>query len=229
MNDKKGCIIIPAYNEENHISEVVKLACLQLPTFVIDDGSQDGTVQKARESGALVFEQIKNQGKGAALKRGFLEAIQLGYEYVITIDADGQHDVQEVPNFQALYSATQFDLIIGYRDFSKMPFSRKLANTIGGKAFSWAMGMKILDNQSGYRLLSKRLMESVLTSQEAGFEFEVDVIVNCLQNNYSLGWVPIRTIYGEEKSHIQPVSHVSNFFRVVLETRKRMKHKQKGQ
>ena len=229
MNQKNGCIIIPAYNEETHIPTVVRLSTKQLPTLVIDDGSRGGTVQKAKESGAIVFEQTTNQGKGSALKRGFVEAIQLGYEYAITIDADGQHDVQEVPKFQEFFAANGYDLIIGYRNFSKMPLSRRIANTLGEKAFSWAMGMKILDNQSGYRLLSKRLMESVLTIQETGFEFEVDVIVNCLQNDYLLGWVPIRTIYGEETSHIQPVKHITNFLRVVFQTRKKMKHHKKGQ
>jgi hypothetical protein len=160
-----------------------------------------------------------------ALKRGFAEAIHLGFDYAITIDADGQHDVNEIKKFQNEFFSKKTDLVIGFRDFSKMPLSRKLANSIGGAAFSWAMGMKILDNQSGYRLLSERLMKAVMDSQETGFEFEVDVIVNCLLNNYSLGWVPIQTIYGTEKSHIQPIKHVSNFFRVVLSTRKKMRQK----
>lgn len=225
MEEKNGCIIIPAYNEEYHIATVIEMSLKRLPTLVIDDGSQDNTASVAKDKGAILFTQVKNQGKGAALKRGFSEALNLGFEYAITIDADGQHDANEVPKFQDLFFLEKTDLIIGYRDFSKMPFTRRMANSIGGSAFSWAMGMKILDNQSGFRLLSKRLMQAVLNSQETGFEFEVDVIVNCLQNNYSLGWVPIDTIYGNEKSHIQPIKHVTNFFRVVLQTRRKMKNR----
>ena len=73
------------------------------------------------------------------------------------------------------------------------------------------------------RLLSRRLVDKVLQSKEAGFEFEVDVIAACIQENYAIGWVPIRTIYGDETSHIDPVNHIKNFFRVVWQTRKRMR------
>ncbi len=223
MLEKIGYIIIPAYNEEKNVGAVVSQTAEVLPTLVIDDGSQDNTSLIARNNGAHVFQQCPNQGKGEALKRGFLEAINLNSDFVITLDADGQHDVQEVTKFISLYEQEGLDLIIGYRDFNKMPISRRIANTVGGWAFSWAMGMKILDNQSGYRLLSRNLMEKVLQSNEAGFEFEVDVIATCIQANYSVGWVPIRTIYGNETSHIDPVHHIKNFFRAVWQTRKRMR------
>ena len=223
MTQKTGCIIIPAYNEERHISKVVKTSTQFLPTMVIDDGSKDNTSNVAAENGAQVFLQIPNQGKGAALKRGFKEALQWDCDFSITLDADGQHDVMEVPKFISLYENENTDLIIGYRDFSRMPILRRIANSLGARAFSWALGKKILDNQSGFRLLSKRLMEKVLECEETGFEFEVEVIVICRKSNYSIGCVPIKTIYGDEKSHIQPLKHVINFLRVVLETKKRMK------
>ncbi len=223
MTDRSGYIIIPAYNEEKHIGFVVSQATKILPTFVVDDGSKDNTSMIAQKNGALIFKQVPNQGKGEALKRGFREALNLNCDYVITLDADGQHDVQESTKFISLFNLEKMDLIIGYRDFSKMPFSRRIANTVGGWSFSWAMGVKILDNQSGYRLLSRRLLEKVLQSKESGFEFEVDVIASCLKANYSVGWVPIKTIYGNETSHIHPISHIKNFFRVVWQTRKTMR------
>ena len=173
MSEKTGLFIIPAYNEEKRIGYVVSQATKILPTFVIDDGSKDNTSVIAQKNGAQVLLQVPNQGKGEALKRGFREAIKSDYEFVITLDADGQHEVQESEKFITLFGKDEIDLIIGYRDFNKMPFSRRIANTVGGWAFSWAMGMKILDNQSGYRLLSRRLLEKVLESKESGFEFEV--------------------------------------------------------
>ncbi len=223
MLERIGYFIVPAYNEGSHIGSVVQQATKILPTLVVDDGSKDNTSSIARENGAQVFVQSPNQGKGEALKRGFKEAIILNSDFVITLDADGQHDVLEATKFISLFEQDDLDLIIGYRNFSKMPFPRRVANTIGGWAFSWAMGMKILDNQSGYRLLSRRLVDKVLQSKEAGFEFEVDVIAACIQENYAIGWVPIRTIYGDETSHIDPVNHIKNFFRVVWQTRKRMR------
>lgn len=224
MVQEKGLVIIPAYNEEKHISEVVFRAVSYLETYVIDDGSKDQTAIQAEKSGAKVFQQIPNQGKGKALIRGFKEALDADAGYVITLDADGQHDVQEIPAFIELYHSKPHDLIIGSRDFSKMPFIRRFSNTVGTISFSWAMGRKISDNQSGYRLISRRLMQKMLTSPESGFEFEVEMIAIAVESNYSIGWVPIKTIYADEKSHIQPLKHVINFFRIVFKTRERMRN-----
>jgi glycosyltransferase involved in cell wall biosynthesis len=218
-----GCILIPAYNEKDHIGDVIKKAKLFLPVMVVDDGSIDETATISERAGAIVFKQIPNQGKGAALQRGFKEAVQNGYDFIITMDADGQHDPEELPLFLDSFEKTHTDLIIGYRNFSQMPFIRRLANSSGGVAFSWALGQKIHDNQSGYRLMSKRLLLEVINSKETGFEYEVDVIVKCILAGYTLGWVPIKTIYATESSHIRPIPHLINFVRIVLQTRRRMR------
>jgi hypothetical protein len=103
-----------------------------------------------------------------------------------------------------------------------MPFSRRLANSLGRWAFSWALGQPVPDNQSGYRLIDRRLMEASLASGEGGFEFEVELIVTCVLRGYELEWVPIRTIYTGEGSHIRPWHHAIHFVRVVWQTRQRM-------
>jgi hypothetical protein len=105
-----------------------------------------------------------------------------------------------------------------------MPRLRRTTNTFGTWVFSWAIGQHIPDNQSGYRLLSKRMLEAMLTSKETNFEFEVEMIVICLKRGYKLDWVPIRTIYGDEKSHIRPMRHVYHFFRMIWQTRQAMKN-----
>jgi len=217
-------ILIPAYNESERVRAVIETARSYLPVLVVDDGSSDDTATVAEQGGAVVVRQRPNQGKGAALKEGFRWAMrQPDCDAVITIDADGQHDPAEVPSFLQQYAAHMSDLIIGYRNFAEMPFTRRLANTIGRSSLSWAMGQKILDNQSGYRLISKRLMQATLESAEAGFEFEVDMVVLCIRRGYRLDWVPIRTIYAGEGSHIKPWHHIKNFFRVVLKTRRLMR------
>ena len=212
--------LIPAYNEAAHVAEVVTGARAYLPALVVDDGSADNSAACAEEAGATVLQQTPNQGKGTALKTGFRWALDKGYEAVITLDADGQHDPAEIPKFLDAYAARGADLIIGARDFSHMPFIRRLSNTVGGWAFSWAIGQPIRDNQSGYRLISRRLLEAILASDEAGFEFEVEMIVICVQRDFKLDWVPIRTIYAGETSHIHPWRHTVNFLRVVWQTRK---------
>ncbi|MGW8225754.1 MAG: glycosyltransferase family 2 protein [Anaerolineales bacterium] len=215
--------IIPAFNEDQRIEKVVQGALVHLPVLVIDDGSLDKTSRVAEQAGAQVIQQTPNQGKGIALRRGFKHALDNGYQAVVTLDADGQHDPAEIPTFLGAYQAGDADLIIGRRDFKEIPPIRRLANSLGKWSFSWAVGQRIEDNQSGYRLLNRRMMESVLDSQESGFEFEVEMIVICIQSDYRLEWVPIRTIYRDEGSHIHPLQHTLEFTRMVLQTRRRMR------
>jgi glycosyltransferase involved in cell wall biosynthesis len=224
VDSNKVLGIIPAYNEEQRITPVVVGALEHIPVLVIDDGSQDGTTRAAQEAGAQVIQQIPNQGKGVALRRGFQEALDAGYEAVITLDADGQHDAGEIPSFLEMFNKQKSDLIIGKRDFNLIPPVRRLANSLGRWSFSWAVGQSIPDNQSGYRLLNRRMMEAVLKSDETGFEFEVEMIVICIQLGYSLDWVPIETIYRDEGSHIHPLRHTLEFTRMVLQTRQRMRN-----
>jgi len=214
--------LIPAYNEAQQIASVVTRALEHLPVLVVDDGSKDDTAAQAEHSGATVLRQVPNQGKGAALRAGFRQAINEGYEAVITLDADGQHDPTEISKFLGVYQANHADLIIGARNFDQMPFVRRLANTSGQKLFSWALGQPVRDNQSGYRFISRQLMDALLTSDEQGFEFEVEMIVTCIQQGFKLDWVPIQTIYAGESSHIQPLNHTRNFLRVVWQTRQRI-------
>jgi glycosyltransferase involved in cell wall biosynthesis len=224
--------LIPAYNESARVANVVAGARAFLPVLVVDDGSTDDTGARAEAAGAVVLHQAPNQGKGAALRAGFRWALDEGYEAVLTLDADGQHEPAEIPKFldahdkgqSARQDASAPDLIIGARDFRQIPVVRRAANTLGRWSFSWALGQPVLDNQSGYRLISRRLLEATLISRESGFEFEVEMIVICVQRGYTLDWVPIRTIYGSETSHINPAEHVVNFLRVVWETRQRVKH-----
>lgn len=199
-----------------------------LPVLVVDDGSTDGTANRAEETGATVLRQTPNQGKGAALQAGFRWALDQGYEAVMTLDADGQHDPVEIPEFLRAYVDHRADLIIGARDFDQIPWVRRVANTLGRLTFSWALGQPVQDNQSGYRLISRRLLEATLTSRESGFEFEVEMIVTCVKRGYALEWVPIRTIYAGEKSHIDPLQHIYHFLRVVWHTRKRMQRNEEN-
>ena len=215
--------IVPAYNAEPFVAQVIQAASKHVPVLVVNDGSKDGTLAAARSTDARVVDQQPNQGKGAALQRGFREALALGVKAVITLDADGQHDPGEIPLFVERFRQTNADLIIGERDFSRMPLVRRVSNTVGRRAFSWAIGRNIRDNQSGYRLLSRRLLEVLLENPEKGFEFEMDMIVKTVKRNWLVAGVPIATIYGDEVSNIKPVDHVVHFFRMVRDTRRAMR------
>ena len=218
--------LIPAYNEGNRAAAVVRTALQVLPVLVIDDGSTDDTAAQAQAAGAEVVLQRPNQGKGAALLTGLRLALERGYDAVVTLDADGQHDPAEIPAFLAAHAERGGDLIIGQRDFSGMPALRRTSNRLGTRLFSWALGQPVPDNQSGYRLLSRRMASALLESgqiQERGFEFEVEMIVACVQRGFQLDWVLIRTIYAGEKSHISPLRHALKFVQVSLRARQQMR------
>lgn len=223
MDTPSACIaLIPAYNEQAHIAAVVAQARQFLPVLVVDDGSKDQTAQTAEQAGAQVLRQLPNQGKGAALMAGFRHCLNAGYSAVLTLDADGQHDPCEIPLFLAYASQHPAALVIGQRNYSQMPLRRRLPNLLGRLLFSLAVGQFIPDNQSGYRLLTRPLIEQMLQNPESGFEFEVEMITLCLKQRLGLGWVPIRTIYGDEKSHIRPLHHLVQFLRISAKAWRQM-------
>ena len=229
MNENmKILALIPAHNESTRIGAVIDAVRQFLPVLVVDDGSSDDTSGVARQHGASVVRQEPNQGKGAALLNGFGHFLAGDYDAVITLDADGQHDPAEIPLFIDINQQDHCDLIIGQRNFRQMPFPRNYSNTIGTWMLSNAMGQYIPDNQSGYRLHSRRLVESVINSQEHGFEFEVEIIFMCVVRGFELAWVPIRTIYAGQASHIKPLRHIKHFFRITRCARELMRTKKQA-
>jgi len=217
--------LVPGYQEGPRIGGVVAAVGRHLPVLVVDDGSTDDTAAAAEAAGARVIRQVPNLGKGAALRAGFRIALDEGWDAVLTLDADGQHDPDEIPRFVAVFAAPgaagpRPELVIGRRDFARMPPLRRLSNTLGTAAFSWAVGQRVPDNQSGYRLLGRRLMAATLDSRETGFEFEVEMIAVCLHRGWTLSWVPISTIYAGEPSHVRPLAHLRHFVRATLAARR---------
>ncbi len=206
MSEVSILALIPAWNEAARIGPIVEEARAYLPVLVVDDGSHDDTSAVAEAAGAMVVRHPRNRGKGVALMTGFTWAQERGYEAVLTLDADGQHDPAEIPGFLAAYEAGAGELIIGRRDFGQMPFPRRHTNLVfGAWLLSLALGTRIYDSQSGYRLYSRRLLER-LDLTAAGFELEVEVIVQAVCGKMRIGWVDIRTIYGVgEVSYFHPV------------------------
>jgi glycosyltransferase involved in cell wall biosynthesis len=211
--------LIPAYNEAAHIAAVVAGAAAHLPVLVVDDGSADDTVRLAEKAGATVVRHAANRGKGTALVTGFGWAVERGSSAVVTLDADGQHDPAEIPAFLDAFERGAGDLIIGRRRFDQMPRARQWANATGSRLLSWAVGQRIHDNQSGYRLVSRRALETFRFTT-TGFDLEVEMIAQAARAGLRIGWVPIRTIYAGEQSHINPLADTARFLRVVWRARR---------
>ncbi|MGE5602214.1 MAG: glycosyltransferase family 2 protein [Nitrososphaerales archaeon] len=218
MNDTSGAgeiiALIPAYNEARFIGDVVKAAARHIPVVVIDDGSSDGTGGAAALAGAKVIAHTRNQGKGKALLSGFDYAIGRGVDAGITLDADGQHDPDEIPLFIEAFRAGRGDIIIGQRQYSQMPAKSQFGNRVGSFFLRLAMGRPVPDNQSGYRLFSRRAMQEVRPTSSR-FEAEVEMLLRADLAGLTVGWVPIKTIYNEKKSHFRPVHDSALFFKMT--------------
>ena len=216
MAEHTGEIIalIPNYNEARHIVKVVQGVLKYVPAVVIDDGSSDGSGAVAAAAGARVLVHSENRGKGVALNTGFDYAVSHGADAAITLDADGQHDPDEIPLFIAAFRQGAGDIIIGRRTFAQMPGIRQTANRIGTWLLGKAMGQPVPDNQSGYRLLSRAVMQNVRPSS-ARFEAEVEILLRAQLAGYRIAWVPIKTIYADEVSHYQPFRDVPLFLKMV--------------
>lgn len=220
--NQKGCVIIPAYLEERHIRGVVQNVLQYIrPVIVIDDGSADQTSAEASSAGAVVIKHEKNLGKGAALKTGFAYAVKHKFDYVITMDADGQHDPADIPVFVEAYRRFGVSALVGSRmaDPKGMPLVRKLTNIFMSWFLSRQMGQHVPDTQSGFRLYAAQALP-FLATQSTRYAAESETLLRLAVKKIKIDSVPITVIYSDEKSKIRPFRDAIRFFRMVRRFRK---------
>lgn len=215
------CCLIPAYNEENTIKTVIE-GCKRhsVDIVVIDDGSLDRTAIVAQKSGVKVLSHGRNLGKGMALRTGFAFALRNRYRAVLSIDADGQHDTEEIPKFIEAFGKNSGDIIIGSRLWQKdeIPAIKYLPNMVGVYFISKAAGQKIPDTQSGFRLYRREVLEKITFSGK-GFEAETEILIRASRLGFRISSLPIRAIYPEQyKSNFKPVKDFVKISITVLKT-----------
>jgi glycosyltransferase involved in cell wall biosynthesis len=214
----KICILIPGYNESRTISQIVSNARKVIDdVVVVDDGSKDNTAQLAQDAGATVLKHEVNKGKGAALKTGFDYVIKNGYEAVITMDSDGQHDPNDIYTFLNATNKFKSGIIIGSRmnDISTMPAVRKCTNKLTSYVNSTFAHQRIEDSQSGFRLITTDVLKTVKLETDR-FETESEILIKASKAGFRIISVPIKTIYGEEKSKIRPIKDTLTFIRLFF-------------
>ena len=215
------CVILPAYQEGAHISAVIKGVLPYCPNVVVvDDGSSDDTAACAKLAGAAVVKHDVNRGKGAALDSGFTYAREQGVEFVVTMDADGQHAPEDLPVLMAAQKETGASVIVGNRmgHPGSMPFVRKCTNRFMSWLLSRKMKQRVPDTQSGYRLYALEVVEA-LSLESGGFAAESEILMDLSHRGVRIASAPIQVIYGDEKSKIHPIRDTIRFFRMLREYR----------
>jgi len=210
----KFAIVIPAYNEEATIHDVVQRALEQSKTvIVVDDGSIDNTISKLGNLPVTLIRNNTNQGKAASLWAGFMAALEYDIDAIITLDGDGQHSPDDIPLL--LNKARDFpkDIIIGARlaDKSAIPAKRYYANKIANFWIAWAAAYPIHDSQSGFRLYPKALFDNLKISTKHGFVFESEILIKAAQKNIYSHPVKIPAVYRENArpSHFRGVADIT--------------------
>ncbi len=212
------CIVIPAFNEAKTIGQVVETLRLKgFAVVVIDDGSCDHTGQIAQARGAVVILHEKNKGKGASLQDGFYYAIQKNYEWVLTMDGDGQHDPADIPQFIEKAKANPRSVITGNRmhNHQGMPLVRLCTNRFMSGLISGLCKQEIPDTQCGFRLISCDILKEIkLTAGD--YEIETEVLIKASKKNFKIYSVPVQTIYLDEASKINPIIDTLRFIRYII-------------
>ncbi len=214
-------VVIPCKNLESEVGEVVRGVLglnLSLDVVVINDGSTDGTSAAAEAAGAHVLEHEVNLGKGAALKTGFEYAVAKGYDAVVTMDGDGQHDPSAIPDFLDALDKCDADIIVGTRMHAvgEMPKLRIWTNRTTSRIVSLLAGQEISDSQSGYRLIKVRVLRDIVKSfVTTRYDTESELLIRAARRGYSTAAVAITSIYTGAVSHINPIVDTLRFVRLV--------------
>ena len=216
-NKNKTCAVIPILNEEKFIFNVVSNTLKYVDkVIVVNDGSSDNSVNTINHfDNVEIINHQSNLGKGKALYSGFQKVINDKYDYVLTLDGDLQHDPECLPSF--INALETFDIVIGNRlnNLKSMPIQRIASNKITSFLISVKSGKKILDSQSGYRGFRVDNLNKYLPSK-SGYEAESEMLLKAAKLNLSFGFVDIPTIYGNEKSKMNPFITTFNFIRLIL-------------
>ena len=214
MENNTFSIIIPAYNEEPRIYELINLILSRYPEYdiiVVDDGS-DLPINFEHKNVSIIRNKNR-KGKGVSILKGVDKSLSIGALFSIVIDGDMQHDHNYIQDF--INESRNLDLVLGYRKLSwPMPFHRILSNKLTTSIISLISRVKIKDSQCGFRRYKNSFLKQK-NFKEEGFQFESEVLLK-IDNNTKLSQIPIKTIYNDSKSHMNIVYDTLKFIKLIL-------------
>lgn len=225
MTERRVAALIPCLDAAATVGDVVQGARASLQTvLVVDDGSSDTSVVAAEQAGAEVLRQPRNLGKGAALRRGLAELEDRGFTHVVTLDADGQHLPEEIPNLLALSERKPDALIIGARlrdGVHEIAPIKRFGNSFADGWVVRAGGPKLKDSQSGFRVYPLAALHTILRDEVRGlrFEFETEVVILAGRRGIEIDSVDIHVHYPppeERHSYYRPWIDTIRIIRIVI-------------
>lgn len=208
-------IVIPAYNEETVIGQIVTHIHSLYPDFeiiVIDDGSTDNTAHKAREAGAKVLQHPYNIGNGAAVKTGIRQA---SGDVIVLMDGDGQHDPADIARL--LDESEHYDMVVGARSsINQASLGRRIANWFYNKLASYVAKYPIKDLTSGFRVLHKDTVIKFLYLFPNTFSYPTTSTLTYLRSGHTIKYIPIRQHKRIGKSKIKLLEDGARFILIIL-------------
>lgn len=207
----RPCVVIPVFDNARTVGEVVRNAVsLGVPVLVVDDGSRDGSGDRAREAGAEVLVHPSNRGKGAALKTAFREAHARGLTHAATVDADGQLFPEDVPRLLSTSRLMPDALVVGSRELATQEHAPRKSSF--GRAFSnfWVLfetGVRVEDSQCGLRVYPLAHVTRLALGRDR-FDFEVEVLVKA-------AWAGVPVISQPVRVHYPPPAERVSHFDIV--------------
>jgi glycosyltransferase involved in cell wall biosynthesis len=204
-------ICIPAFNEGKTIRRIVSRSkAFATHVVVCDDGSTDDTSVEATEGGAVVAVHTKNLGKGAAFRTLLQEASKFDPDVIVTLDGDGQHDPSDIPLLVAPTLGGTADVVIGCRFNlrNRIPFYRRVGNSLLTLMTNWSAGTKLRDTQSGFRAYSSRVIPNV-SIMENGMGVDSEILINLARQGFRIQERDVKVSYSGDTSTLNPVSHIT--------------------
>ncbi|MDP3766184.1 MAG: glycosyltransferase family 2 protein [Nanoarchaeota archaeon] len=189
--------VIPAYNEEKSIFNIVKKTKKYTSNVVVvDDGSKDKTKEGTEKANAIVLRHIVNLGKGAALKTGCDFAVKKGANFIVALDADAQHNPDDIPRF--VEKLRKYDIVFSYRKASgEMPLVLRFGNWVISNVVRILYGINLNDTQCGFRAFSREAYKKIRWNA-SDYSMESEMISRAGKQRLKYVQIPIETIYSDK-------------------------------